>query len=58
MVNALKKAVPSSGVQKVYEQRCQAHTTVFGRNPTPEQKAKFKEAVVHEAKKLNRAGGF
>jgi len=29
-----------------------------GRNPTPEMRQQFKKDVIHEAKKLNKSGGF
>lgn len=47
------RKISGAGVQRVYEQRCQAHVTVNGRNPTPEQRAAFKQQVVSLAVKKN-----
>ena len=46
-----RKQVSSSGVQRVFEQRCQAHLAISGRNPSPEQKESFKRQVVDLAKR-------
>lgn len=48
-----KRALSSAGVQRVYEQRCQAHVAVNGRNPSPVQKEAFKRQVVELARKKN-----
>ncbi|OQA56536.1 MAG: hypothetical protein BWY42_00955 [Candidatus Omnitrophica bacterium ADurb.Bin277] len=47
------RKISSAGVQRVFEQRCQAHVAVNGRNPTPEQRAAFKAQVVDLAKRKN-----
>jgi hypothetical protein len=48
-----RRAVSSSGVQRVFEQRCQAHVAVNGRNPSPAQREAFKRQVVDLAKRKN-----
>lgn len=47
------RKVSNAGVQRVFEQRCQAHVAVNGRNPSPEQRAAFKAQVVDLAKRKN-----
>ncbi len=54
----LSKSLSSRAVNAVYERRCQAHVAMNGRNPTPEMRQQFKKDVIHEAKKLNKSGGF
>lgn len=53
MAHDSRKPLSSAAVQRVYEQRCQAHVAVNGRNPSPIQKEHFKKQVVELARKKN-----
>lgn len=52
-----KSEISSDRVKKVFEQRCQAHVGLTGKNPTAEQKERFKQDVVRLAKEINKNRG-
>ena len=58
MALALKKSrISEARVKDTYEKRCQAHIAVIGRNPTSEQREKFKNDVANLAKRINADRG-
>ena len=49
-----KSAISQERFKSVYEARCQAHVSTTGRNPSGEQREKFKNDVKGLAMKLNK----
>lgn len=51
MAQGSRKPITSANIQRVYDQRCQAHVAVNGRNPSLVQREAFKKQIIDLARK-------